>query len=154
MSTGYQRTPEEAQHPVVLGYPPAAQILSQLVNAVFLDVIDEDVARMERMNEMITKMPPGERNGFRPIDLCVLRPTTDLGVLAAEYEKYLPRKIKFITRALGAKETESPDFVSLLMFEPRYMRKLIEIGAHDIESRIDELRSFFSNDARRGMTAV
>ena len=154
MSTGYQRTPEEAQHPVVLGYPPAAQILSQLVNAVFLDVIDEDVARMERMNEMITKMPPGERNGFRPIDLCVLRPTTDLGVLAAEYEKYLPRKIKFITRALGAKETESPDFVSLLMFEPRYMRKLIEIGAHDIESRIDELRSFFSTPARSRMTAV
>jgi len=154
MSTGYQRTPEEALHPVVQGYPPAAQIISQLVNAVFLDVIDEDVARMQRMNEMIRKMPPGERNGFRPIDLCVLRPTTDLGVLAAEYEKYLPRKIKFITRALGAKETESPDFVSLLMFEPHYMKKLIELGAADIENRLDELRAFFAPDPREFITAV
>ena len=154
MSTGYQRTVEEAEHPVVQGYPPAGQIISQLVNAVFLDVIDEDVARMERMNEMIRKMPANDRNGFRPIDLCVMRPSTDLGVLAAEYEKYLPRKIKFITRALGAKETESPDFVSLLMFEPHYMKKLIELGAADIESRIEELRSLFSPGPREVMSAV
>ena len=149
MSTGYQRSPEEALHPNVRGYPPAAQIISQLVNAVFLDVIDEDVARMERMNEMIRKMPPEEHNGFRPIDLLVLRPSMDLGVLAAEYEKYLPLKIKLITRALGARETESPDFVSLLMFEPRYMKRLIALGEHDIESRLDELRVFFREDARQ-----
>jgi len=149
MSTGHQRSPEEALHPNVRGYPPAAQIISQLVNAVFLDVIDEDVARMQRMNEMIRKMPPGERNGFRPIDLLVLRPSIDLGVLAAEYEKYLPRKIKLITRALGARETESPDFVSLLMFEPHYMKRLIALGEHDIESRLDELRVFLGEDARQ-----
>jgi len=84
----------------------------------------------------------------------VLRPSTDLGVLAAEYERFLPRKIKLITRALGANETESPDFVSLLMFEPNYMKRLIDLGAQDIESRIDELRSFFMNDERRAITAV
>ena len=154
MSTGYQRTPEEADHPVVQGYPPTAQILSQLVNAVFLDMIDEDVARMERMNEMIRKMPESDRNGFRPIDLCVLRPSIDLGILAAEYEKYLPRGLKLITRALGAKETESPDFVSLLMFEPHYMTRLIDHGEHDVGARLDELRAFFADDPRRLFTAV
>jgi NTE family protein len=154
MSTGYQRTPEEALHHVVEGYPPAAQILSQLVNAIFLDVIDEDVARMARMNEMIGKMPAHERNGFRPIDLCVMRPSIDIGVLAAEYERYLPRKIKLITRALGAKETESPDFVSLLMFVPQYTQRLIEVGENDVRSRLDELRTFFGDDARSMMSAV
>ena len=53
MSTGYQRTPDEANTPDVCGYPPAAQVLGQLVNAVFLDAIDEDVMRMERMNELL-----------------------------------------------------------------------------------------------------
>ncbi|HKO56784.1 MAG TPA: patatin-like phospholipase family protein, partial [Thermoanaerobaculia bacterium] len=143
MSTGYQRTPDELTRPVVHGYPPAAQILGQLVNAVFLDVIDEDVARMERMNEMLRKLEPRERNGFKAIDLCVLRPSQDLGRLASEYERYLPRNIKMVTRALGAKETESPDFVSLLMFEPNYLSRLIEIGEHDIDSRLDELSAFF-----------
>src|SRR6185503_12702632 len=66
MSTGYQRTADEANTPVVRGYPPAAQIMGQLLNAIFLDVIDEDVVRMERLNEMIRKLPHEDRAGFKP----------------------------------------------------------------------------------------
>lgn len=142
MSTGYQRTDAEAIIPVVDGYPPAAQILGQLLNAIFLDVIDEDVARMERMNEMIQKIDPRDRNGLRPIDLLVLRPSRDLGKLAGAYERYLPRYLKTLTRGLGTKETESPDFVSLLMFEPHYTKELIEIGIADVDARVDEIRTF------------
>ena len=142
MSTGYQRTPDEARTPVVQGYPPAAQIISQLLNAIFLDVIDEDVLRMQRLNEVISKLPPEERDGLKPIDLFVLRPSRDLGKLAGAYEKHLPRSMKFFTRALGSRETESPDFMSLLMFEPHYTRVLIEMGEEDVESRLDELSGF------------
>jgi NTE family protein len=143
MSTGYQRTDEEASHPVVRGYPPAAQIVGQLVNAIFLDAIDEDVVRMERMNEMIRKLDAKERNGFRPIDLHVLRPSTDLGKLAAEYEHRLPLSLKLFTRAMGTHQTEVPDVLSMLMFEPAYIRRLIEIGEADAEARVEELRTFF-----------
>jgi NTE family protein len=149
MSTGYQRTQAEASRPSVQGYPPAAQIISQLMNAIFLDVIDEDVARMQRLNEMIQKIDPRERNGFRPIELLVLRPSRDLGKLAAEYEKYLPRHMKTLFRALGAKQTESPDFVSLLMFEPRYMRDLIAIGEADADARIGEIRGFLGQSVQQ-----
>ena len=142
MSTGYQRTAAEANSPDVQGYPPAAQVLGQLMNAVFLDAIDEDVARMQRMNEMLGKLDPHERNGFKPIELLVLRPSRDLGKLAGAYEKYLPRHMKMLTQALGAKETESPDFVSLLMFEPHYTRELIDIGQADVEARVREIRAF------------
>ena len=148
MSTGYQRTPDEASTPVVSGYPPAAQILGQLLNAIFLDVLDEDVARMERMNELLRKMDARERNGLNPIDLLVLRPSVDLGKLAGEYERYLPRKLKLLVRALGAKETDSPDFVSLLMFEPTYTKRIIEIGEADVELRLPELRTFLGPEAR------
>ena len=148
MSTGYQRTLDEASTPVVTGYPPAAQILGQLLNAVFLDVIDEDVARMERMNELLRKMAPHERDGLKPIDLLVLRPSVDLGKLAGEYERYLPRKLKLLVRALGTKETESPDFISLLMFEPTYTQRIIEIGEADVELRLPELRTFLGPEAR------
>lgn len=147
MSTGYQRTLDEASTPMVTGYPPAAQILGQLVNAVFLDVIDEDVARMERMNELLRKMAPHERDGLKPIDLLVLRPSLDLGKLAGEYESKLPRKLKLLVRALGAKETESPDFISLLMFEPTYTKRIIELGEADVVSRLAEIRAFLGEDA-------
>ena len=146
MSTGYQRTPDEASTPVVSGYPPAAQILGQLVNAVFLDVIEEDAARMARMNELLRKMAPQERDGLKPIDLLVLRPSVDLGKLAGEYERFLPRKLKLLVRALGAKETDSPDFVSLLMFEPSYTKRIIEIGEGDVDARLPEIRAFLGQD--------
>ena len=146
MSTGYQRTPEEAGTTVIDGYPPAAQLLSQLVNAIFLDAIDEDVVRMERMNELIRKLPAGERDGLKPIDLLVLRPSIDLGKLAADYEHLLPRKIKLLVRALGAQEPEAPDFISLLMFEPSYTKRIIEIGEADVEDRIPEIRAFLGED--------
>jgi NTE family protein len=153
MSTGYQRTPDEASTPVVSGYPPAAQILNQLVNAIFLDAIDEDVVRMERMNDMIRKMDPKDRGGLKPIDLLVLRPSVDFGKLAGEYEHYLPRKLKLLVRALGAKETESPDFISLLMFEPEYTRRIIEIGEIDAETRIDEIRAFLGEEEPKKVAA-
>ncbi|MEA2490690.1 MAG: hypothetical protein QOH21_2482 [Acidobacteriota bacterium] len=146
MSTGYQRTPDEASTPVVTGYPPAAQILGQLVNAVFLDAIDEDVVRMERMNEMLRKLEPRERGGLKPIDLLVLRPSVDLGKLAGQYEQYLPRKMKLFLRAIGVKETESPDFVSLLLFEPTFTKRIIEIGERDVEARLPELRAFLADE--------
>lgn len=146
MSTGYQRTVAEANTPSVYGYPPAAQILGQLVNAVFLDVIDEDVARMQRMSDLLSKMPAHERGGLKPIDLLVLRPSVDLGMLAADYEKYLPRKLKLLVRSLGAKETESPDFISLLMFQPEYTRRIIEIGEGDVESRLEDIREFLGEE--------
>lgn len=146
MSTGYQRTDAEASIPSISGYPPAAQMLGQLVNAIFLDVIDEDVERMQRMNELIRKMDPVERNGLKPIELLVLRPSVDLGRLAGDYERYLPAKLKLLVRALGAKETESPDFISLLMFEPEYSRRIIEVGEQDVESRLPEISAFLGND--------
>jgi NTE family protein len=147
MSTGYQPTPDEAATPDISGYPPAAQILSQLVNAVFLDAIDEDVMRMERMNELIRAIPPGQRGGLKPIDLFVLRPSVDLGKLAGDYERYLPRQMKLIVRALGVKETDSPDFISMLMFEPSFTRRIIDLGESDVTARLAEIRAFLGEDA-------
>lgn len=148
MSTAYQRTPDEASTPVVSGYPPPAQILGQLMNAIFLDVLEEDAARMERMNDLLEKMAPHEREGLKPIDLLLLRPSVDLGKLAAEYEHCLPRKLKLLVRALGAKETESPDFVSLLMFEPEYTKRIIDIGEADVDARLPEIRAFLGEERR------
>jgi NTE family protein len=154
MSTGYQRTPDEANTPEIGGYPPVAQIMGQLINAVFLDVIDEDVTRMERMNEMISKLDASQRNGFKAIDLFVMRPSVDLGRLAGEHEKYLPRNMKLLTRALGTRETKSPDFISMLMFEPHYTTALIEIGENDVASRLDEFRVFLGEPAEAAISAV
>lgn len=139
ISTRYRRSREEEAEPLIEGYPPPAQILGHLLNAIFLDVIDEDVLRLERLNRLLSKVPPGERDDLSPIDILTLRPSEDLGKLAREYEPRLPGAFRFLTRGLGTRQTRSPDFLSLLMFQPEYLARLMEIGEADAEARLDEI---------------
>lgn len=139
ISTRYRGTPEETAVSDIEHYPPPAQILGKLLNSVFLDLVDQDVARLERINHLIEKIPPEKREGFRPIEALVLRPSENLGALAAEYEVKLPRAFRFLTRGLGTRETKSPDFLAMLMFAPEYLRRLIEVGERDAEARMEDL---------------
>ncbi len=139
VSTKYAKSFAEAEQPQTAGYPPPAQIIGQLMDAIFIDAVDEDAARLERSNTLLRELRPEQRRGFRVVDLLVIRPSQDLAVLAGEYEPRLPRGFRFLTRGLGTKETSSPDFLSLLMFQPDYLRRLIEIGEEDAEARIDEI---------------
>jgi NTE family protein len=147
VSTRYRRTAEEEERPETEGYPPPAQILGHLMKAVFLDVLDQDVDRMERINELLCALPPGQRQGMAPVEVVALRPSVDLGSLAGEYEPKLPGFFRFLTRSLGTRETASPDFLSLLMFQPDYLRRLIDIGEADAEARGDELEALLTAPA-------
>lgn len=139
VSTRYRRSAEEAEHPQTAGYPPPAQILGLLMNAIFLDLLDQDVARLELLNRVIERLPEADRGELRPVEILALRPSQDLGRLAGDYEARLPRAFRFLTRGLGTRETKSPDFLSLLMFQPDYLTRLIEIGEADAEARKDEI---------------
>jgi NTE family protein len=139
ISTSHAKTFEEAAQHQTVGYPPPAQILGQLMSAVFLDVIDEDALRLERSNEFLRELPPEQRRGYRPVDLVIVRPSRDLSALAARYEPLLPRGFRFLMRSLGTRETSRPDFLSLLMFERNYLSEMIAVGAEDGEKRIKDI---------------
>ena len=146
ISARYPATLEEADRPQIVGYPPPAQILSHLFDSIFLDVLDEDVRRLKSLNPLIEKLPPEERNGMRPVDIRVLRPTEDLGKLSAAYEPQLPEAFRLITRSLGTRQTTTPDFLSYLMFQPDYLEHLIQLGEADAEARLPELRDLLEGD--------
>lgn len=140
ISTQYPRSQAEADRPSFADYPPPAQIAGNLLNAIFLDVLDQDIQRMERLNRLLRKLPPEEREDLKPIDIAIMRPSEDLGKLSAQFEPRLPGSFRFMTRNLGTHKTKSPDSLSLLMFQEDYVRKLIEVGERDAESRLDEIR--------------
>ncbi|HEX5726563.1 MAG TPA: patatin-like phospholipase family protein [Longimicrobiaceae bacterium] len=144
ISTRYERTLQEADTPVVAGYPPPAQVLGVLYNAIFLDLIDQDAARMQLVNSVLAKLPPERRHPLRIVELLVLRPSRDLAVIAGEYEPRLPRGFRLLTRGLGTRETASPDVLSLLMFQDDYSKRLLAIGEEDAERRWDEIAAFLN----------
>ena len=142
VSTRYARSREEADRPMVSGYPPPAQVAGVLYNAIFLDQLDGDALHMQQVNALIDRIPADRRDGLRHIDLLVIRPSEDLGKLANEYEAELPRAFRFLTRGMGTKETRSNDMLSLVMFQSDYVKRLIQMGEADAEARADEIRSF------------
>lgn len=120
-------------------YPPPAQVLGKLFNAVFLDVLDQDARRLELINGLICDLPPEQRRGMRKIESLVIRPSVDLAKLARQHEPALPPAFRFMTRGLGTREMSSSDFLSLLMFQPDYIAQMIEIGVADARRHYDEI---------------
>lgn len=148
IATRYPRSRAEADRPLTNGYPPPAQVLSVLYNSIFLDLIDEDILRLERINRLIDDLKPEEREGMRRVDILVLRPSRDLGKFAAEFEPRLPRMFRYLTRGLGTQRTASPDILSLLMFQEDYLRRLVELGEADAEANADRIEAFLRKPAQ------
>jgi NTE family protein len=146
ISTRYERSAEEAEEPTVYGYPPPAQVMGVLMNSIFLDLLDHDTVRLERLNQLLDSLPPEHRDGFKPVKLLTLRPSMDLGKLAYEYESQLPKAFRFFTRGLGTKQTRSPDFLSLVLFQPDYLTKIMEVGEADAAARADDIAEFLRDD--------
>jgi NTE family protein len=142
ISTHYAPTYEEENYPNIDHYPPPIQIAGALFDAVFLDVFDNDALRLERINRLLAKLPEKQRHGLRPIKLLLLRPSRDLGKLANDYEATLPRSFRFMTRGLGTRETQANDVLSLLMFQPDYLHRLMELGCEDAEKQGEQIQKF------------
>ncbi len=144
ISTRFEPTRREAELPMSTGYPPPAQVVGSLLNAVFLDLLDQDAWRLEKVNRLIAQIPSEARGELRPIDLLTLRPSRDLGQLAGELEFRLPFLFRYLVRGLGTRSTRSPDLLSFLLFEPGYIELLLEMGERDAEARWGELEGILS----------
>lgn len=125
-------------------YPTPAQIIGVLFNSVFLDLLDQDALRLERINRLL-EAGAGSQNrveALRPVDLLILRPSVELGEIARDYEPALPRLFRFLTRRLGTRDERGRDVLSMLMFQGDFLGRIIELGEADADARTDEIAAF------------
>lgn len=146
VSTRYGRSDGEADLPATLDYPPPAQVVGVLLNAIFLDALDGDALRLERINRLLEDRPRGD---LRPIDLWVARPSADIGRRASDFEHLVPRGLRFLERGTGTQETRSNDLLSLILFEGEYLRELLAIGERDAERELEPLAHYLTCGPRR-----
>jgi len=135
-------TEPEPDHTAV--YPPAAQVLGLMLNSIFLDNLDVDAERLRRVNHVLARVPDSRRwlLSERPVRLLVLRPSSDVGRVAAQYEQLIPRSLRYLLRGLGTRRISSSDLVSYLMFESEYLEHLIRLGERDAERSWLKIRRF------------
>ena len=139
LSTRYGRSIAEACTPLCVGYPPPAQIAGVLMNSVFLDALDQDIRTLERTNRLLEQIPEEQHRDRQMVEFFLMRPSKDLGKLSGEFEPNLPYMFRYLSRGIGTHETKSPDWLSMVMFDPQYLSHLVKMGEMDAEKRIDEI---------------
>ncbi len=143
MSPGPMKHSDEHQP-----YPPAAQLIGLLLNSIFLDNLDVDAERLRRINYLLTRVPESHRWLLteKEVKLLVLRPSSDIGRVATEYERSMPASVRYLIRGLGTRRVASSDLVSYLLFESDYLAKLISLGERDAERNWLKIRRFLDMD--------
>jgi NTE family protein len=132
-------------------YLPPSEIAGVLLNAVFLDSLESDVERLERVNHTIQFIPPEQRGTMqqplRSVPTLVLRPTQDLGALAADQYFRFPRMLRYLLKGIGATGETGSDLLSYLAFEPEYVNRLMDLGYADTMRRRVEVEAFLEPEA-------
>jgi NTE family protein len=138
----------------VEGSLPLSQIAGVLLNAVFLDSLDTDLERLERINRTLAYVP-SERVAareleLRPIPVLALQPSQDLGKLAADEYHRFPGMLRYFLKGIGVTADSGSDLLSYLAFEPVFVARVLEIGYADTMKRRDEVEAFFRDEPRNG----
>ncbi len=104
--------------------------------------------RLERINRTVAFLAPEQRGTavqpLRPVSCLVLRPSQDLGTLAADQYTRFPRMLRYLLKGIGATGETGADLLSYLAFEPEYVNRLIELGYADTLRRSVEVQAFLS----------
>ncbi len=114
------------------------------MNAIFVDLLDQDILGLDRVNRLLENQSLTEASNVRLVKAFTLRPSVDLAKVAGKYEPNLPRSFRFLTRRLGTYKTGSYEWLSLIMFDPNYIRTIMDIGEADAHARKDEIEAFLA----------
>ncbi|MDH5644054.1 MAG: patatin-like phospholipase family protein [Gemmatimonadota bacterium] len=130
-----------------ISYPSAAQVMGMLFHSVFLDALDADAERLERINSLLDSRTQLNHAGkeVRPVKLLVLRPSLDLGAMARPHWKRLPPVMRSLVQSIGGQREGASDFISYLLFDPAYTMPLIELGYDDTNDQWWKLEQFFED---------
>jgi NTE family protein len=143
-------------------------LFGKVLNALLLDHLDTDLARMRVMNEIlldgekafgpgfterinaVAERERGQR--FRRIDDVVVRPSADLGRLAGQILRNISTTrdrsplIRLAARNLGGDGPHAEsDLLSYLLFDGEFLAPLAELGYSDARSQEEELARFFTD---------
>jgi NTE family protein len=132
-------------------YPSLAQIAGHCLNSIFLDSLEVDLERLQRINRTLAMMPPDLRAAnnvpLHEVDFRVISPSEALEKIAIDHVATLPLAIRSLLFTAGALKKSGSNLVSYLLFEKGYCRALIKLGYQDTMQRREELMRFLGYEA-------
>ncbi|WP_372865242.1 patatin-like phospholipase family protein [Spongiibacter sp.] len=136
----YPHTPKAIQSPAF------GQIIGQLLNSAFIDSIETDIERLERVNELLALIPDENLQSMGrellPVECLVISPSEDIDSIADDHIKELPRSLRTFMGRTGSNRGGNVNIASYLLFTDEFCAKLIDLGYRDGLSQEQELRAF------------
>lgn len=149
------RTQQKAGAPSVVTTTEIAKpvsmirILNTLLNAVMMDSIEQDVQRIQRLNQLVEISQ--KNTTLKKIPALCISPSRNIGEIARERSHKLPRILRMTISAFGGLD-EASEIISYLMFDSDFCKKLIEMGYEDALNAKMEIIEFFSESKSNGVS--
>jgi len=125
-----------------------------MLDTLFMDRLDSDIERMNRINHIIgetrSKCVDHEDTTLRPIEFLMISPSKDVREISERHIKDFPRSVRLLLRSLGALSHESRPLLSYLLFESAFCQELIELGYQDGLSARSEITELLELDKPDG----
>ena len=140
-----------AQGPRPYGQPSLARIAAHVLNSLFLEGLDADLERLERVNQTVRALArrglPAPA-GLSEISCFTIYPSEDLASIASAYYATLPRALRFFLGALAPHGRADAALASYLLFEQGYCRHLMALGYADAIRKAGPIRAFLGYPAQ------
>ena len=126
-------------------YPSLGEIGGYLLDTIFMDTLNADLARLRRINRTLRHVPVAEHTetGLRHIETLVIRPSADLREITRRYAGDIPRSVRLLLRTLGGWGRDWR-MASYLLFESGYCGELLQLGYRDALGQRERLRAFLT----------
>ena len=131
------------------GYPTPAKVMGHMLNAAFLDSMEADVERLQRINRTVNMIPEDVRHKhgmeLKPVELLEINPSESLDDIAGHHAHELPRAIKLFFGGSGNTSRNGSGILSYLLFSSNFCKDLIALGYKDGLAREEEIKAFFAD---------
>jgi NTE family protein len=125
---------------------PLSEIAGVLLNAVFLDSLDSDLERLERINKTIALIPRDKLN-HSDVDMRPVPRSSSarrrISQARRRRVRALPAMLRYLLKGIGATGHAGEDLLSYLAFEPIYLKRVMDLGHADTLARREEIEEFF-----------
>jgi len=127
-------------------YPSAGEIGGYLMDTIFMDTLNADLARMKRINRTLQLVPEHQRDqaGLINIESLVIKPSKDLRDVTRAHVHEIPRSVQMLLRTLGGWGRDWR-MASYLLFESAYCGELIDLGYADGMAAEQDICKFLSS---------
>ena len=135
---------EQPSRSNICDYPSLAQIAGHVMDSIFLDSLEVDLERVQRINHSIGMLSEDvqQQINWRHVDVLVIQPSQAIEQIAQLYAMHLPWTIRFLLRGIGAMRRSGANLVSYLLFEKNFCRAMIELGYQDALKQKQEILAF------------